>query len=708
MIIMKAIIAVFILIVFAIINPGQVFCQDDLSSEIKDPELEQEFKWLKAETFVITASKVMENIKKAPASITVITDKQIRQMGARNLTDVLWRTVPSVNFSKPSFERNEVIIVRGTTALSSVLLLINGHPVTRAFGGDWRYLYDDLIIDNIKRIEVIRGPGSALYGANAYHGVINVITKEAEDIDGVELTARGGSYDTQQYNLLYGKTFSDLEVAFDFNYLKTHGFRGLIEEDFQTQLDQIWVPLGFAPASLAPGRTNSDLEKYDTQLTLNYKGFKFDGKYTDKKYDHPTSWTSALTNKTIYDGKGYSLTLSYETRIWEGLDLYGKVYRNKDEGTGDNQWFPPGHVTRTPNPAPPPPFIPVVMPDGLLWNPKLESTRTGIEFQTTYKMSDSNTIVVGASYEDQKAEKIPVWANFLPTGVPGVIIPLPSVQKWPEGLSMGTEKINFKAFFLEDIWDITDDLRLTLGARYDYYSDFGGELSPRVGLTWEYMKGYDLKLLYGHAFRAPNFLELFDFSSGNADLDPETIDAYEISFGAEFTRNFNSRITLYHIETEDRIIPSSGTQLFNWANQGSSRTQGVELEMRYDFGRGTYLAGNYYYFKRKTGNKGNQHNAKIMANIRLSRYLNFHVDGRFIDSIERFRPGDTRDDVSGYGLVNATLIAKKFLKGYEGLELRGSVYNLLDKDWVTPTDQQIPNDMPRPGINFLLEMRYKF
>jgi len=93
--IMKTILTVLALIVFAMINVESVFSQDDQTLEkmVADEELEQEFKWLKAETYVITASKVKENIKKAPASITVITDKQIRQMGATNLVAVT-RIVP--------------------------------------------------------------------------------------------------------------------------------------------------------------------------------------------------------------------------------------------------------------------------------------------------------------------------------------------------------------------------------------------------------------------------------------------------------------------------------------------------------------------------------------------------------------------------------------------------------------------------------------
>jgi iron complex outermembrane receptor protein len=272
---------------------------------------------------------------------------------------------------------------------------------------------------------------------------------------------------------------------------------------------------------------------------------------------------------------------------------------------------------------------------------------------------------------------------------------------------MDSETRNLKAVFFEDVWDITEDLRLTLGARYDHYDDFGDHFSPRAGLTWEYMKGYDLKLLYGHAFRAPSFIESYSPSVGNPDLDPAKIDTYEVSLGGEFTRNFNSRITYYYREQEDLIVNSSPVPPWNWVNQGDSRDQGVEFEMRYDFGRGTYLAGNYSYQDWKTGLEQEVHLGKVMANIRLSKYLNFYADCFFQDGWERL-PGDTRDDPSGYGIVNATLIAKKFLKGYKGLELRGSVYNLLDKDYTSQWTSALPNDIPMPDRNYIVEVKYKF
>jgi outer membrane receptor protein involved in Fe transport len=173
-------------------------------------------------------------------------------------------------------------------------------------------------------------------------------------------------------------------------------------------------------------------------------------------------------------------------------------------------------------------------------------------------------------------------------------ITLQSVQEWPDAFTINTERINLKAVFIEDVWDITDNLRLTTGVRYGRYSNFGGEVSPRVGLTWEYVECHDLKLLYGHAFRAPTFYELFNYVTGDPDLDPETTDSYEVSLVADFNSSLSARITGHYGKSKD-IITQHPLPPRNFMNFGEGRSRGFEVEMKYDFGRGTYLTGNYHY-----------------------------------------------------------------------------------------------------------------
>jgi len=683
-----------------ILHSIPVHSQEDLPvPSTADDVLEEELRYLQAETYVITPSRIPENIKKTASSISVITDRQIRQMGARNLADVL-QTVPGMNYWYDWLGTHKITI-RGVTRdqANLVLIMVNGHSLHDNYTGGAGLNFDTIQLDNVKRIEILRSPASAVYGANAL-GVINIITKEAEDVDGWELTARGGSYDTQQYNLLYGKTFNELEVAFNYNYFNTHGFNGHLDRDALSVSPSIIN----RKASLAPGRLKGDEEKYDVALNLKYKGFTFDGRYVDRERDQPVGVFSILNNKSTLSPKDYYLNLSYEKTLWECLDLFGKVYRNHHRERGDAQYYPPGAALLTP-------VGPVIMREGVIGIDSFKNNRTGFEIQTTYRMGDSNTAVVGITYEEMKQYDVNWRANVLLTPLPNVFIPLPSVRDLSDIQNYNrSAKRNLKAFFFEDIWDITDDIRLTVGVRYDDYSDFGSEVSPRAGLVWEFKKGYDLKLLYGHAFRAPSFLEQYAILTGNPDLDPETFDTYEVSLGAEFTSSLRGRVTWYHTEGDD-VIGALFTEFVNIANV---RFQGVEAEMKYDFGRGTYLTMNYHYKRSISPHTQTRplwisprHTGNIMANIRLSKYLNFYTACHIEDGFRRDK-GDPRDNMSGYAIINTTLIAKKFLKEYEGLELRGSIYNLFDKDYTSPTLPGLPDDMPRPGRHFLVEVKYKF
>jgi iron complex outermembrane receptor protein len=136
--------------------------------------------------------------------------------------------------------------------------------------------------------------------------------------------------------------------------------------------------------------------------------------------------------------------------------------------------------------------------------------------------------------------------------------------------------------------------------------------------------------------------------------------------------------------------------------------------MKYDFGRGTYLAMNYSYTKKEIRDPeyrfwpGPERLGTLMANVRLSRHFNFNSYLLYRGGWTR-DVGDSRDDPPDYAIVNATLIARNFGGWFKGLELRGSVYNVFDKDYISPHPPgQLPDDLPMPGRSFLLEARYMF
>ena len=147
---------------------------------------------------VTIATKTKQRISEAPGIVTVITSVEIKNMGARNIRDIL-ETVPGFEFSKA---RNGLyhIGIRGTKdqrGTTKLLLLVDGVPSNTIFYGSSLFSGSEFSIDVIEKIEIIRGPGSALYGRNAFNAVVNVITKSAKNNSGLKISMNAGNYCTE-------------------------------------------------------------------------------------------------------------------------------------------------------------------------------------------------------------------------------------------------------------------------------------------------------------------------------------------------------------------------------------------------------------------------------------------------------------------------------------------------------------------------------
>ena len=372
--------------VIFLFHPWVAFSEEEpLEKALKtDDAVDDELKYLQEETYVITPSKIPQRIEKAPGTIYVVTDKEFRQIGARYLSEVV-QTVPGW-YVDEWFQGETMFFSRGATGTysSRILFMVNSHVVNNVSWGTAIENYANLDLDNVKRIEFVSGPLSSLYGSGASAGVINIITKEGDDVDGLQLTARGGSFDTVEGSALFGKTIKGLEVAAYLNYRNTEGFRGHVDQDQQSVLDQQYG----THASLAPGNMKGDLYQWDAQLTMKYMGLKFDGKYIDKKRDDPFGWRPILDNMSNMQDKDYYLNLSYDVTPTEGLDLMVKAYRNQQSQEWRSHMFPKGALMMTPT-------GPMITSENRVVEGEIKNSRMGAEAQATYEIVDSNTIVGG-------------------------------------------------------------------------------------------------------------------------------------------------------------------------------------------------------------------------------------------------------------------------------------------------------------------------
>lgn len=670
-----------------------LYTQGNSFAQSEKTGLEDMFAIFTEEQIVVSALKKPRPVSKSPAIMSVITARQIKQMGFRTLTDVL-DTVPGFDISLSETGERE-IAVRGILDTNSqkVKVLIDGHSINDVWSGGISWNYDDLVVENIKRIEIIRGPGSALYGQNAFLAVVNVITKDTEDIDGFQWTTSGGAFDTQNYNMLFGKEYGDLEVSGFFDYFDTEGHSEKVEQDFL-------FPAAF---SKSPGRSHNRKEKTDLNLKLSYNNLEIKGKYTKKRRKDYIGVGYALGDDSIIRSTYMFTELTYKLDLGEKLDIIPRLYYDQFNYDPFLEQRPDGFVDSFGR----------IYPDGIQGQVRHKQRTIGFENQFNYNLFEGNELTFGFQYEwihqgDIKSSEF--------TFNPLTFAPLAVPQDFSKDLPFTRKATRqIMAFYLQDEWNITKDVDLTVGVRHDQFPRFGGTTNPRFGLIWRFIEDAHLKLLFATAFRAPNFQELFltnnGTRAGDPNLDPEKINTFELGLGYNFTRHIRGNINYFYNRIRDRIILDTAQTPDKFANSGGARALGVEAELKADYGNDNYAFANYTFQKAEETRNRNRlpdvpvHKANLGVNVGFWKYANANVN-TFISGPRPREDGDTRRDMPSYALVNLTLIGRKFMDNFE---IKGSVSNLFNKGYDDPAPvDTVPTDFPQQGRSFIVELRYQY
>ena len=657
------------------------------SVQAEETGLEDMFAIFTEEEIVVSALKRPRTVLKSPAIMSVITAKQIKQMGFRTLIDVL-KIVPGFYISMDETGERE-IAVRGVLddASQKIKVLIDGHSINDVWRGGAMWNFDDLPVENIKRIEVIRGPGSALYGQNAFLAVIDIITKDTEDIDGFQVTTSGGSFSTQNYNLLFGRELGGLKISGFLDYFDTQGFSKKIEQD-------VLFP---AAASRSPGQSQNRKEKTDLNLRLSYNNLEVKAKYMKKRRKDYIGVGDALNEESILRDTYMFTEVTYKLSLSEKLNMTPKVYYDQYNYDPFFEQRPDGHLG--------------VYPEGIKGQLRFKQMTIGFENQVNYKLFEGNELTFGLQYEWIHQHDIKYGKNSHPitnanlTTVTDFTHDLPFTRK-------ATRHIY--AFFLQDEWNVTKDIDLTVGVRHDRFTRFEGTTNPRMGLIWRFIEDAHLKLLLATAFKAPSFQEMFltnnSVKIGNPSLDPEKINTFEIGLGYHFTEHMRASINYFYNRIRDKIILDTATPK-QFQNGGGSRIHGIEAEWKADFGNDNYVFANYTFQDAEDTRNRNRlpdvpvHNGNIGLNAAFCKYTNANLTTHLSGPRPR-EDGDTRRDIPAQALVNMTLIGKNFIDNFE---VRGSVFNLFDKSYYDPAPQNtVPTDYPQQGRSFTIELRYQF
>ncbi|MCP4149687.1 MAG: TonB-dependent receptor, partial [bacterium] len=500
---------------------------------IKKKELDKYFKMSIKELLevdVYIASKSRQKIDDAPGVVTVITSEEIKNMGARDLRDVL-RTVPGFELGMRNTSYTG-IGVRGVMTLNSekVKILIDEVPVNENLEGSGTVMFGELPVDNIERIEILRGPGSALYGDSAFVAVINILTKKA-DIDNTSVSVKGGSFNTKEVGFLLGKKSANFKIKASFNYHDTDGGKIAIDSDILTN-----DPLNRDISLPAAGRGYAieGRKKIISSLNLSYKNLYFKGFYVNLEKNHYLGGLGAVVDGSLL--KSYQLNgmLGYKFSPNERLEIEPRIYTllYKLENLWQN--YPAGYRS---------PFG-LVYPHGLYQLANVTQKKFGCDVKFTFNLSGNNQFIAGTSFESIRFTNDGDFNN-----VANPELDSDNLEPAPSILDADPRKI-FAVFF-QDQWDVSNRVTLTAGLRYDKYNDAGSTVNPRLAVVLKPFDKTVFKLMYGRAFRAPIFVELYlnyagGFVTGNEGNKPETINTGELEFSYSFTETIHFRANFFY------------------------------------------------------------------------------------------------------------------------------------------------------------------
>ena len=616
---------------------------------------------------VSTASKFPQKTMEAPSSVTIITAADIKTYGYRTLADIV-RSVPGMSVT---YDRNyDYIGIRGLGRTgdynSRMLLLVDGYRIndpiydTAAIGTEF-----PVDVDLIDHVEIVRGPGSSIYGNNAVFGVINVITKLGKNFNGTEASGELASFGTDKERLSYGHQYENGAGLL----LSASRYRSLGQDLYYPEFNTINNGVAH----------NLDSDRYRNYFgKLNVAGFTLTGGYSERDKSVPTASFGTVFNDPNYmvsDGASF-MNLDYygtmsqrwdaSAHLFQGRYFYDGIYPNMgapvtlNHDLSRSAWW--GTEVK------------------LIGSLEKHKVVAGVEYQNNYRQDQSNFNVAPYALllDDRRSSK-------------------------REGV------------YAQDEIKLGNGLLLNAGLRYDYYSIVGSATNPRLGLIWNPADVTAFKLLYGTAFRAPNVYELYYTSPGtqkaNPDLGPEKVTSYEFVIEHQPWHNFRITADAYKNTINDNInqITDPSDNLLVFVNTGKVIARGVEVEVERLWDSGTRLRTSYAWQISRDVISGDEltdsprHLAKLNASQPvLGNALRAGLELQYTSKRKTLADASA----AGHLLTNLTLLSEKIAKG---MELSASVYNLFDKRYSDPGGLENVQDLIlQDGRSYRLKLSYRF
>ncbi len=673
---------------------------------------------------VVTASRKQQKLKDAPANITVITRQQIEQRAYTNLVQVL-QDVAGFDFATyedgggeySSHSSNRGI--GGSPGNPKLLILLDG-IVQNHISFNWSQLWgeENLFID-LERIEIVQGPGSASYGANAFSGVINFITYKGSKSEQTKVALDLAEHKSKRLSLLHQQEIGDLELSFAAKYLKSEGDMGLGRYD----------PGAYFHSNFWPNTSSHDYQdgQYIEGSVNPYAGQATDDGFNTKKDIWSLRGNLSYLAEENSDSAGFkniSLSWAFFDKK-EGLGNYVPAYEY--QASADN--FHSHHASSLLAANFDYQFSPKLKSHSVLWyrdNKQKSDTgfrytyrfvgltksyhshsqQWGMEQQFTWQADDKKSFTFGGRV--QSSDKMPQVVSLgqyqsSNDGSTDSSWSLATQGEAPElnlRQVIATKRVDEQALFVTYDQLFFKSWQYNLGLRYEHNSSYGTTLNPRLSLIYSvpstFFDNFNVKLLYGEAFREPSIFELEDEFRGNKNLKPEQIATYEmvvqgsLSSDLSWLKESSFTFSSFLSELDDLIALTAGSNTGSgsrYTNTDSAKVLGVTAGSNFKFSSQLSAYFNYHFSQ---GNKSKGwHGIKNTASHKFNAGFNIDFDDYNIDlRLNHVGPRNVPDTnryfvgkAPSYTKVNMALSSPELIFSQAIFKVKLIVHNVLDEQY---------------------------
>ncbi len=693
---MKIKVKIFFLICIVFLSQSILGQNNSINDTINIPE------------FVVTANRSIRNIDNVPGRVTVIDAKTIQELPVQNVDELL-RNIAGVyvNRSWGIFSQNSSVTMRGIDASARVLVLVDGVPLNKSAGGsiNWHLISKN----NIERIEVIKGPASAIYGNNAMAGVINIITKNPKKPIQGEVGLLASSYNSLggNFNLSGTNIKKNKGISWSINSFYRQGDGYILEPnetrdstDVKANLMEYNVAAKLAYQFNKRHKIEIGVQNYDDLRGQGRKVYEEYGDYMSVNTSYFRASYQGIVNKTVLNAHIF-YQIENEYKQSESISTNSGKYKLSDRESRKDDY--------------------------------------GLWFNATTYFSDNNILTYGIDLKQGKADV----NNTYMTSTDVLIY---------SGI------LDFYGIFVQDeIKLLNDKLNLVVGARFDYAKYYKGQLivenptsntgfvtpfdedfinskwnsfSPKIALKYNFNKSHSAYISYSKGFMPPKLDDLSKsgkirkgFKLANPELGPEYVSNYELGFTLKYFEKLIIEPSIYYSLGKDfqyfvgtgDSVDTGGDELkpvYQRRNISDVEVLGVEISSKYLLTKKIHISANYSFndSKIKEFIKPETYEKDITGNFLIevprhmiyaglgwkNKYFNTTISYNYISS--QWYDDENTIEISEYDIIDLQ-ISRKFA---ENFYVSINIQDLLNEQFV---DRK---GLLSPGRFFTAEIKFKF